>query len=106
MRICENCLHADVCNLHEDNFMADAIKNGFCGKFKDKENYIYIPFKIGDIVIDKEGNFLRVISIEKYPKSISLHCVCTDTNMKKTLMVGKKSIGKSVFLSSKSFIEG
>lgn len=105
MKICENCLHADVCGLHEDNFMADAIKNGFCGKFQDKNHYIYSPCKIGDIILDKEGNFLKVIAIKKNPKDISLQCICTDTGSKKTICIGKNSIGKNVFLSVKSFVE-
>lgn len=34
MKICENCLHVDVCSLHEDNFMADAIKTAFAENSK------------------------------------------------------------------------
>lgn len=34
-RICEKCIHCDVCLLHEDNFMDDVVKNGFCGKFRN-----------------------------------------------------------------------
>lgn len=36
---CKNCIHYDVCLLHEDNFIEDTKKNGFCGKFKNKADY-------------------------------------------------------------------
>lgn len=36
---CRDCIHYDVCLLHEDNFIADAMKNGFCGKFKNKADF-------------------------------------------------------------------
>lgn len=34
--VCDECVHYDVCLLHEDNFIEDVKKNGFCGKFKIK----------------------------------------------------------------------
>lgn len=106
MKICDKCLCADVCALHEDNFMADAMKNGFCGKFKDKEHYIYAPCEIGDIVWDKEGTPLKVLSIEKFPIDIHLHCeIWTPKGGRKTVCVGKKSIGRTVFLTEESFLE-
>ncbi len=37
-RVCERCIHYDVCLLHEDNFIEDVAKNGFCGKFKNKDD--------------------------------------------------------------------
>lgn len=42
MKPCEKCIHEDVCLLHEDNFMADANKNGFCGKFKNKADFVEV----------------------------------------------------------------
>lgn len=41
-RICEKCIHYDVCLLHEDNFIDDVAKNGFCGKFKNKADYVEV----------------------------------------------------------------
>jgi hypothetical protein len=38
-RVCERCIHYDVCLLHEDNFIDDVAKNGFCGKFKNKADF-------------------------------------------------------------------
>lgn len=106
MQICRKCLNADICALHEDNFMADAIKNGFCGKFRNKEHYIHAPCKIGDIVWDKEGKPLKVLTIEQFPKDIHLHCEYhLPTGGRKTLYVGKHSIGRSVFLTYESFLE-
>ena len=39
-RVCEKCIHYDVCLLHEDNFIDDVSKNGFCGKFKNKADFV------------------------------------------------------------------
>jgi hypothetical protein len=30
--------------LHEDNFIEDAKKNGFCGKFKNKADYVKVKY--------------------------------------------------------------
>ena len=39
---CRECIHNDVCYLHEDNFMDSAKKNGFCGKFKNKIDFVKV----------------------------------------------------------------
>lgn len=49
-KVCEKCIHYDVCLLHEDNFIDSANKNGFCGKFSSKSQYIKLPCSVGDIV--------------------------------------------------------
>ena len=49
-KICKYCIHYDVCLLHEDNFIDDANKNGFCGKHKSKSRYIELPCAVGDAV--------------------------------------------------------
>ncbi len=41
-RVCERCIHYDVCLLHEDNFIDDVAKNGFCGKFRDKADVVEV----------------------------------------------------------------
>lgn len=41
-RVCEKCIHYDVCLLHEDNFIDDVAKNGFCGKFKNKSDFVEV----------------------------------------------------------------
>ena len=41
-RVCGNCVHYDVCLLHEDNFIDDVAKNGFCGKFKNKADFVEV----------------------------------------------------------------
>ena len=105
MKICENCLCRDVCALHEDNFMEDAIRNGFCGKFKNKEHYVHVPCKIGDTVWDKEGIPYVVQTIEQFPNDIHLHCERLTSHERKTLCIGKRSIGRSVFLTPESFLK-
>ena len=37
-QVCRGCIHYDVCLLHEDNFIADVGRNGFCGKFRALAN--------------------------------------------------------------------
>lgn len=105
MKICDYCLNADICSMYEDNFMDSAIKNGFCGKFRDEKLYIHVPCKTGDVVWDKEGTPLEVLTIEKFPDSIHLHCEHRISHKKKTLYVGRSSIGRTVFLSYQSFRE-
>ena len=41
-RVCEKCICYDVCLLHEDNFIDDVAKNGFCGKFKNKADLVEV----------------------------------------------------------------
>lgn len=41
-RVCEKCIHYDVCLLHEDNFIDDVAKNGFCGKFKNRADVVEV----------------------------------------------------------------
>lgn len=43
-RVCANCIHYDVCLLHEDNFIDDVAKNGFCGKFRSKSNLVEVVY--------------------------------------------------------------
>lgn len=104
MKICDNCLCADVCALRKDKSMAEDIEKGICGKFRNIKHHIHIPCEIGDIIWDKEGNPLKVLSIEKFPNDIHLHCeIWTPTGGKKTVCVGKRSIGRTVFLTAESF---
>lgn len=41
-RVCEKCIHYDVCLLHEDNFIEDVAENGFCGKFRDTADVVEV----------------------------------------------------------------
>ena len=51
-RVCEKCIHYDVCLLHEDNFIDDVAKNGFCGKFKNKAEF-------GEVVRCKDCSYCQ-----------------------------------------------
>lgn len=46
---CYNCLHYDVCLLHEDDFISTAMDNGFCSKFKDKSNFIELGVTVYEV---------------------------------------------------------
>ena len=41
-RVCRTCIHYDVCLLYEDNFIDDVAKNGFCGKFTNKDDIVKV----------------------------------------------------------------
>ena len=41
-RVCEKCIYYDACLLHEDNFIDDVAKNGFCGKFKNRADFVEV----------------------------------------------------------------
>lgn len=52
--VCEKCVHYDVCLLHEDNFIDDVAKNGFCGKFKNKSTFIEVV-RCKDCILHEAG---------------------------------------------------
>ena len=65
-----------------------------CDDFKDKSRYIELPCAVGDTVWDKNGEPHKVVSIEWYSSKVfHLHCE------HRTFSVGKRSIGKTVFLT-------
>lgn len=47
---CYSCLHYDVCLLHEDDFISIAMQNGFCGKYKDKSNFIELGVTVYEVI--------------------------------------------------------
>ena len=58
------------------------------------------PCKVGDTVWDREAEPWRVISIEWFSKKVThLHCVSPVTGVRHTFSVGKRSVGKTVFLT-------
>lgn len=58
------------------------------------------PCKVGDVVWDRNGEPHKVISIEWYSKkTMHLHCE------HHTFSVGKRSIGKTVFLTKEAALK-
>lgn len=110
MEHCNKCLHKEVCESFRNNICFSCKErhqeyvmneNGTCYFYEEKE-----PCNIGDVIWDKDGTPLKVLTVEKFPKDIHLHCeIWTPTGGKKTVCIGKKSIGRSVFLTEESFLE-
>lgn len=93
MTTCKDCLHCDVCHaVHIGGFIQECAEA--CKNFKDGSRYIELPCKVGDVVWDRAGEPHKVISIEWYSKKVThLHCE------KHTFSIGKRSLGKTIFLS-------
>lgn len=112
MATCKQCLHYDVCggylpsDLDKDVF--DYLREGRgdeipdiderCGSFKRKSDFVKLPCKIGDTVWDAEGNAWKVIAITIWRDCIGLK-TANDRDVRKTFTIGKRSIGKTIFLS-------
>ena len=61
---------------------------------------IVTPCKVGDIVWNRKAEPYKVISLEWFSKKVTyLHCVSPVTHIGHTFAVGKRSLGKTVFLT-------
>ena len=61
---------------------------------------ILLPIKVGDVVWDKKVEPWEVISVEWFSRKVThLHCVSPITGLRNNFSIGKRSIGKTVFLS-------
>lgn len=66
---CRECIHNDVCYLHEDNFMDSAKKNGFCGKFKNNTGgWIKVTDKLPEDVYGRDREQITVLVYTKSKK--------------------------------------
>lgn len=61
------------------------------------------PVGIGETVYDTNANAWVVYSVQFYDKNIALKCKSPTTGAGKTLLVGKKSIGRTVFVGKNAF---
>lgn len=68
------------------------------------ENGVIVPLcKVGDTVWDRDVEPYTVISIEWFSRKVTqLHCVSPVTGRRRTFSVGKRSIGKTVFLTKEA----
>lgn len=82
-RVCEKCIHYDVCLLHEDNFIDDVAKNGFCGKFRNKADVVEVvrceKCKYGDVrtfsvTRDGEEQIACYCNIKKKVTELDSYC--------------------------------
>lgn len=61
---------------------------------------IVLPIKVGDVIWDKKVEPWEVISVEWFSRKVThLHCVSPVTGLRNNFSIGKRSIGKTVFLS-------
>lgn len=59
-----------------------------------------LPCAVGDTVWDKEVEPWNVISVEWFSRKVThLHCVSPVTGRRGTFAIGKRSLGKTVFLT-------
>ena len=69
------------------------------------DGWIRLPCKVGDIVWNRDAEPYKVISIEWFSKKVThLHCISPVTNIRSTFSVGKRSVGKTVFLTMEEAI--
>lgn len=61
------------------------------------------PVNIGETVYDADSNAWVVYSVQFYPKNIALKCSSQDNAYKKTFLVGKKTVGKTIFVGEDAF---
>jgi hypothetical protein len=61
---------------------------------------VILPCKVGSTVWDRKAEPWTVISVEWFSQKVThLHCVSPITGRRHTFTVGKRSIGKTVFLT-------
>lgn len=64
------------------------------------DGWIRPPCKVGQTVWDRKVEPYKVVSIEWFSKKVThLHCISPVTNIRHTFSVGKRSLGKTVFLA-------
>lgn len=56
------------------------------------------PCTLGDIIYDNLASAWKVYSVQFYEKNIALKCTSCEGKGNKTFLVGKKSIGKTIFI--------
>lgn len=62
------------------------------------------PVKIGETVYDVNANAYKVYSVQFYEKNVALKCTGAN-GKKKTFLVGKKSVGRTIFVGPDAFEE-
>ena len=57
MAICKNCLHSDVCIMTSELGFnkAERMFDFDCKHFKDRNKFVELPCKVGDIVYQTDG---------------------------------------------------
>ena len=67
---------------------------------EEQGRLVVLPCKVGDTVWGRDGAPWTVISIEWFSRRVTqLHCKSPATGRGMTFSVGKRSIGKTVFLT-------
>ena len=94
--MCKECLYCKVCPL----ILIEKPGGKTCSNFKDRSRFIELPCVVGDTVYNKAVEPFKVISIEWFSKKVThLHCVSPVTGWRQSFSIGKRSLGKTVFLT-------
>ncbi len=85
----------DQCGVNKDSHYTDSLAD-----YLLENGVIVPPCKVGDVVWNRKAEPYKVISIEYFSRKVTyLHCVSPVTNIGHTFAVGKRSLGKTVFLT-------
>lgn len=67
---------------------------------------VRLPCQVGDTIWDRDVEPWTVISIERFSKKVThLHCKSPITRCWKRFSIGKRSIGRSIFLTREEAIK-
>lgn len=84
--------------LEDARRMADLLK--YYERLEEQGQMMIIPCAAGSVVFNRKAEPFKVISVEWFSKKITqLHCVSLVTGIRHTFSIGKRSLGKTVFLS-------
>lgn len=96
-------LYSNFVRCCPDNCEKTSCTKCVCEQLADYllENGVIVPpCKVGDVVWNRKAEPYKVISIEYFSRKVTyLHCVSPVTNIGHTFAVGKRSLGKTVFLT-------
>ena len=100
---CKDCINFEWCKI-ENNIKIIYYEGIFCIEnkcrgFKNKSQYIKLPCKIRDTVWDKNAEPFVIYEIKIFSKVINIKGKSPVTGENKSFSLGKRSIGKTVFLT-------
>ena len=90
---CRECSAQNCTDELADHLLKNGVKAPICD--------------VGDVVYNRKAEPYKVISIEWFSRKVThLHCISTVTNIRHTFAVGRRSLGKTVFLTEEAALKG
>jgi hypothetical protein len=77
MNNCEKCIHSEVCLLKAD---FEKSPTSICQHFKNKYNFVELPYEIGDTLYDISEFIERVPNPEIYESKMTYITIVKDDN--------------------------